>query len=127
MPRVSVIIPTYNRAHLIRQALESALAQTCRDFEIIVADDGSTDHTAEVVAQFGSAVTYIPLPHRDQPAATRNGGLRVARGEFVAFLDSDDLFFPNKLALQIAALEAHPHVMFRRAEHVAKCDSAFMW
>lgn len=110
MPRVSVIIPTYNRAHLIRQALESALTQTYRDFEIIVADDGSTDHTAEVVAQFGNAVTYTPLPHRGQPAATRNGGLRAAHGEFIAFLDSDDLFFPNKLALQIAAFESHPEV-----------------
>jgi len=110
MPRVSVIIPTFNRAGLIREAIESVLAQTYRDFEIIVADDGSTDQTAEVVAQFGDSVTYLPLPHRGQPAVTRNGGLRIARGEFAAFLDSDDLFFPHKLALQAAALEAHPEI-----------------
>jgi glycosyltransferase involved in cell wall biosynthesis len=110
VPRVSVIIPTFNRADLIREAIESVLAQTYRDFEIIVADDGSTDQTKEVVAQFSDTITYLPLPHRGQPAATRNGGLRIARGEFVAFLDSDDLFLPHKLALQVVALETHPEV-----------------
>ena len=110
MPQVSVIIPTYNRADLLRQAIESVLAQTYRDFEIIVADDGSTDQTADVVAQFGGAVTCISLPHRGLPAATRNGGLRAACGELIAFLDSDDLFFPHKLALQVAALETHSEV-----------------
>jgi glycosyltransferase involved in cell wall biosynthesis len=108
VPRVSVIIPTFNRVGLVREAIESALAQTYRDLEIIVADDGSTDETAAVVARFGGAVTYLPLPHRGLPAATRNGGLRIARGELIAFLDSDDLFLPHKLALQTVALEAHP-------------------
>jgi glycosyltransferase involved in cell wall biosynthesis len=110
VPRVSVIIPTYNRAGLIRAAIESVQAQTYRDFEIIVTDDGSTDATAEIVAWLGDTIIYVPLPHRGQPAATRNGGLRVARGEFVAFLDSDDVFFPHKLALQVAALEGCPEV-----------------
>jgi glycosyltransferase involved in cell wall biosynthesis len=110
MPRVSVIIPSYNRADLVREAVESVLAQTYRDFEIIVADDGSTDHTAEIMMQFGAAVTYLLLPHKGQPAATRNSGLRAARGEFVAFLDSDDMFLPDKLAVQAAALESHPEV-----------------
>jgi glycosyltransferase involved in cell wall biosynthesis len=105
---VSVIIPTYNRAAYIEEAIRSVLAQTYPSVEIIVADDGSTDNTQQVVAGFGDAVTYVSLPHRGQPAATRNGGLRVARGEFVAFLDSDDLFFPGKLATQVAAFEAHP-------------------
>jgi len=111
MPKVSVIISTYNRAAYIGDAIRSILAQTLyspQRIEIIVADDGSTDNTAEVVAQFGNAVTYIPLPHRGQPAATRNSGLDAASGEFIAFLDSDDLLLPNKLALQLAAFEVHP-------------------
>ncbi|TEU13609.1 MAG: glycosyltransferase [Anaerolineales bacterium] len=108
MPKISVIIPTYNRATYITEAIRSVQAQTYPYVEVIVADDGSTDNTAEVVAGFGDAVTYISLPHRGQPAATRNAGLRVTKGEFIAFLDSDDLFLPNKLMLQLAAFEAHP-------------------
>jgi len=108
MERVSVIIPTYNRAAYIAEAIRSVQAQTYPALEIIVADDGSTDDTPAIVARFGDAITYVPLPHRGQPAATRNTGLREASGEFVAFLDSDDLFLPNKLELQLAALEAHP-------------------
>jgi glycosyltransferase involved in cell wall biosynthesis len=108
MPKISVIIPTYNRATYITEAIRSVQAQTYPNAEIIVSDDGSTDNTAEIMAGLGDAVTYIPLPHRGQPAATRNAGLRVAKGEFVAFLDSDDLFLPDKLALQVAAFEAHP-------------------
>jgi len=108
MSLVSVVIPTYNRAAYIGEAIRSVLAQTYPSVEIIVADDGSTDNTQQVVADFGDSVTYVPLPHRGQPAATRNGGLRVARGDFVAFLDSDDLFFPDKLVTQVAAFGAHP-------------------
>jgi glycosyltransferase involved in cell wall biosynthesis len=110
MPRVSIIIPTYNRAGLLRQAIESVLAQTYRDFETVVADDGSTDDTAQVIAGYGRAVTHVPLPHLGQPAATRNSGLRVAQGEYIAFLDSDDLFLPDKLARQVPALEADPTI-----------------
>ena len=108
MPTVSVIIPTFNRAGYIADAIQSAQAQDHCDVEIIVADDGSTDNTAEIVAQFAPRTVYMRLPHRGQPAATRNGGLCAARGEFVAFLDSDDLFLPGKLALQLAAFSAHP-------------------
>jgi glycosyltransferase involved in cell wall biosynthesis len=109
LPReVSVIIPTYNRGPYIAEAIRSVLGQTYPRVEIIVADDGSTDDTRELVAQFGQGVTYLQLPHRGQPAATRNAGLRATEGEYVAFLDSDDLFLPDKLALQVAALEPHP-------------------
>jgi glycosyltransferase involved in cell wall biosynthesis len=108
--QVTVIIPTYNRAQFIADAIRSVQAQTVTDVEIIVADDGSTDNTAEIVSGFGPSVTYLCLQHRGQPAASRNSGLRYARGEFVAFLDSDDLYFPHKLALQMAAFDAHPGV-----------------
>lgn len=108
MPLVSVIIPTYNRAAYIAHAIRSVRGQTYPNVEIIVADDGSTDNTPEIVAGFGDAVTYLSLPHRGQPAATRNAGLRAAKAEFVAFLDSDDLFLPSKLAHQLRTFESHP-------------------
>ena len=106
--RVSVIIPTYNRADYVGEAIRSVQAQTYPHVEIIVADDGSTDNTADIVGEFGDAVIYIMLPHRGQPAPTRNAGLRAATGEFIALLDSDDLFLRSKLALQMAAFGAHP-------------------
>jgi glycosyltransferase involved in cell wall biosynthesis len=108
MPLVSVIIPTYNRGAYIAEAIRSVQAQTHPEVEIVVADDGSTDNTREIVTAFGGAVTYLSLPHRGQPAATRNAGLAVAKGEFVALLDSDDLFLPHKLAHQLRAFEAQP-------------------
>jgi glycosyltransferase involved in cell wall biosynthesis len=113
LPReVSVIIPTYNRGPYIAEAIRSVQAQAYANVEIIVADDASTDNTAEIVGGFGRAVIYVSLPHRGQPAATRNGGLPAAKGEFIAFLDSDDLFLPNKLSVQMAALESHPEAGF---------------
>src|SRR5687768_11556765 len=108
MSRVTVIIPSYNRADLLGDAIASVLAQTYQEIEVIVADDGSTDHTAEVVARFGARVTHLALPHRGQPAAPRNSALAVATGDYIAFLDSDDLYLPHKLALQVPILEANP-------------------
>jgi glycosyltransferase involved in cell wall biosynthesis len=105
-PRVSVVIPTLNRAALLREAIESVRAQSFRDFEIIVVDDGSGDGTAvwlglqadiRAVFQGGGGVTRA-----------RNAGIRAARGELICFLDSDDLWEPEKLARQIAYLDAHP-------------------
>ena len=110
MPQVSVIIPTYNRAAFLPETISSVKNQSFTDLEIIVADDGSTDNTATIVQTFGTDITYLPLPHRGQPAATRNRGLLEARGEFIAFLDSDDLFWPDKLAVQAQALKANPDV-----------------
>jgi len=105
MSRVSVIIPTYNRAGHVAAAIRNVQQQGVSHVEIVVADDGSTGGTAEAVAAFGAGVTYLSLPHRGLPAATRNAGLRAAEGEFVGFLDSDDLYLPGKLAMQVAALE----------------------
>jgi len=92
-PKVSVIIPTYNRAYLVGRAIRSVLNQTYQDFEIIVVDDGSTDNTEEVVKSFND-------PRRGGSAA-RNTGIRAARGEYIAFLDSDDEWLPEKLEKQV--------------------------
>ena len=110
MTTVSVIIPTYNRAHYVRSAIESILAQTYQNCEIIVVDDGSTDDTDARLRGLPGNVIYHRQPHSGRPAVGRNTGLRLATGEFVAFLDSDDLFVPDRLALHVAKLEAEPQI-----------------
>ena len=109
-PRVSVIIPTYNRAPYLAAAIRSARQQSVEGVEIIVVDDGSTDGTQDMIRSLDAGVTYVRVEHRGQPAATRNRGLDVAKGELIALLDSDDLFLPEKLAIQCAALEQHRDV-----------------
>jgi glycosyltransferase involved in cell wall biosynthesis len=110
MVSVSVIIPTYNRADLLEQAIRSVLAQTCTDYEIIVVDDGSTDDIQHVVMCVNDArVRYERLPHGGVSKA-RNHGIRTARGQYIAFLDSDDAFMPDKLQKQLAFFEQHPDV-----------------
>ncbi len=107
-PAVSVIIPTYNRARLLPRALDSVFAQTCPDFELLVVDDGSTDDTRSVIARYADPrVRYLPQKNGGVSAA-RNRGLREARGEFVAFLDSDDEWFSQKLALQLQRFSELP-------------------
>ncbi len=105
-PRVSVLIPSWNREEYLGEAIESVLAQTYRDFEIVVVDDGSTDGTAELVGRYGG-VRYIWQPHSGISAA-RNRALEEARSELIAWLDSDDLYAPTKLEKQVAYLDAHP-------------------
>jgi len=109
VPTVSVIIPTYNRAHVVGQAIQSVLDQTYQDFEIIVLDDASADHTEEIVKSFqDSRICYIRhLKNRGAPWA-RNSGAQAAQGEFLAFLDSDDFWYPEFLERQFAELLAHP-------------------
>ncbi len=110
MPRVSVITPTYNRADMIGGAIQSVLDQTYVDWELIVVDDGSTDNTAEVVSAYDDPrMEYIYQENRKLPGA-RNTGLRAAKGEYVAFLDSDDVFLPGKLELQVAVLDQKPGI-----------------
>jgi glycosyltransferase involved in cell wall biosynthesis len=109
--KVSAVIPTHNRAHLVTRAIHSALAALERGDEIIVVDDGSTDGTAAAVEAFGPPVHLMRLPHRGAGAA-RNAGLDAARGPFVAFLDDDDEWFPDKIALQRAFLERRRDVLF---------------
>ena len=108
--RVSVIIPTYNRQAYVLQTLESVFAQSFEDYEIIVVNDGSPDQTAQVLAPLAQAgrIRYIEQPNAGQAAAGRNRGLAQARGEFIAFLDDDDLWPPDKLQWQVAFLDANP-------------------
>jgi len=106
-PRISVIIPTYNRAHYLVEAIESVLGQTYGNHEIIVVDDGSTDPTNDVVAAFGDRVVLLRQENRGTGAA-RNTGIARSSGEFLAFLDDDDIWVERKLSLQMQAFEAAP-------------------
>jgi glycosyltransferase involved in cell wall biosynthesis len=111
-PAVSVIIPTHNYARYLRDAVESVRAQTRGDWECIVVDDGSTDETPEVLARLAAEeprLVRLSQPRRG-PSAARNAGLRQAHGEFVQFLDADDLLQPTKLAAHVATLDANVHV-----------------
>lgn len=105
-PLVSVIIPAYNRAHCIADAVASALAQTFTNHEIIVVDDGSTDATIANLSPFGNRVRLIRQPNRGVSAA-RNAGIRAASGDWIAFLDSDDRWRPDKLARQYACVHQY--------------------
>ncbi|HEX7838252.1 MAG TPA: glycosyltransferase family 2 protein [Kofleriaceae bacterium] len=107
----SVIVPTFNRAGWLGNAIRSALQQLQPGDELIVTDDGSTDATPAVVAAFGERVTYLRGEHRGAGPA-RNLGLAHARGDLVAFLDDDDEWLPGKLARQRALLDARPDVLF---------------
>lgn len=110
-PGVSVIIPTYNRAQLLRKAILSVLEQTCKDFEIIIVDDASTDKTREVVKEFDDKrIRYIYHDKNQGGAAARNTGIKAAKGEYIAFLDSDDEWLPHKLKKQIKILEKYEDI-----------------
>ncbi len=111
MPRVSVVIPTYNQASFLGEAVGSALAQTYRDFEVIVIDDGSTDNTPEVASSFPPAVRYFRQENRGISAA-RNRGIELANGEYLAFLDSDDILLENALEKSVAFMDQHPEAGF---------------
>jgi len=115
-PGLSVIIPTYNRAALVPEAMASVLAQTWRDFEVLVVDDASTDGTAEALAAFGSRIRLLRNTSRLGVAAARNLGISGARGQWLAFLDSDDLWRPEKLARQMVYLAGHPELLLCQTE-----------
>ena len=105
MPAVSIVIPTYNHAHFLRQALESALAQTLADWEAIVVNNFSDDNTVEVVASFNDPrIRLVNFRNHGVIAASRNEGIRLASGELIAFLDSDDMWHPQKLARCVDAI-----------------------
>jgi len=110
-PEVSVIIPAYNRRAMLLEAIDSVLAQSAPAFELIVIDDGSTDGTAEnlarLAAEYAKTIRIERIEHRG-PAAARNRGVALARAPMLAFLDSDDLWSPNKLERQLAFMRANP-------------------
>jgi len=110
-PLVSVIIPTYNRADLLPAAIESVFGQTFSDWELIVIDDGSTDNTAEIIRPLllETRLRYVPEPNRGRSTA-RNDGARLALGQWLVFLDSDDCFLPNTLTAHWAAVSEQPDV-----------------
>jgi glycosyltransferase involved in cell wall biosynthesis len=103
-PLVSIIIPTFNRASLLPAAIESVLGQSYTNIEVIIVDDGSTDNTPAVLAQFGQRIKVVSQKNKGASAA-RNHGIRISTGEIIAFLDSDDLWLPTKLIRQVALLE----------------------
>lgn len=104
-PRISVIIPVYNGERYLAETIQSILAQTLLPLEIIVVDDGSTDGTAAIAQSFPTLVRYVYQPNQGV-AYSLNRGIQLAQGDFLAFLDSDDLWLPEKLARQMAVLEA---------------------
>jgi len=107
---VSVVIPTYNRAHTVVDAVRSVLAQRFRDLEVIVVDDGSTDDTAARLAALGDPRLHVVTGRHAGVSAARNVGVTKASGDLIAFLDSDDLWHPDKLGAEIAFLECHPEI-----------------
>jgi len=109
MPRISAAIITHNRANYLAEAITSVLAQTVADLELIVVDDGSTDETADIVAPFLDRIRYVRQERRGK-AAARNAAVALARGDLIAFCDSDDSWYPDRLERQLAALEQHPDV-----------------
>lgn len=105
--KVSVVIPTYNRSAFLRAAVDSVLCQTCRPDEVIVVDDGSIDATPELLRSYGGKIRVITTPNQG-PSAARNRGIEAAAGEWLAFLDSDDAWKPEKLEKQLQFIEKNP-------------------
>lgn len=118
MASLSIIIPAYNRAHCIMRALESVRAQQLGDFELVLGDDASSDETWELVQREFPQAKLARLAVNSGAAAARNAALRVAMGDFLAFLDSDDEWLSGKLSAQLGFLEKHPDVAACATSHV---------
>ncbi|MBW2572599.1 MAG: glycosyltransferase [Deltaproteobacteria bacterium] len=116
-PQVSVIIPTYNRGWIIKEAIDSVLAQDYTEFELIVVDDGSTDHTADVLDSYRNVIKVLSQKNKGVSAA-RNRGIAEASGKFIAFLDSDDLWLSQKLSAQIEFFTQTPDALICQTEEV---------
>src|SRR5262249_35270201 len=109
LPKVTVVIPVYNREKYVRDAIDSILVQTFPDFELLVIDDGSTDRSREVVQSYHDPRIHLVCNGTNLGVPkTRNLGIQLARGEYLAFLDSDDWAYPERLGKQVAFLDSHP-------------------
>ncbi|MHB2149826.1 glycosyltransferase family 2 protein [Calditrichota bacterium LG25] len=115
--KISVIIPVYNRPQMVKRAIESVLAQTEAAHEILVINDGSTDETPRILEKFGKRITVINQAHKGVSAA-RNTGIRLARGEWIALLDSDDEWLPEKLAMAREFHESHPQYLIFQSQEI---------
>jgi glycosyltransferase involved in cell wall biosynthesis len=115
LPLVSVVVPTYNRAGIVGQAIDSVLAQTYPRLELIVVDDGSRDDTPRLLATYGQRIRQLRQENRGVSAA-RNLGIQASAGELIALLDSDDYWLPGKLSAQVAFFEQHPESMLCQTE-----------
>src|SRR5258708_3790649 len=120
-PEISVVIPAYNRAKTIHEPIDGALAQEPKIFEIIVVDDGSSDKTADVVAMYGQPVRLVQKANGGVSSA-RNAGIKAAHGKYIAFLDSDDLWMPGKLAAKYAYLQSHPDIPLVYTDEYTEID-----
>jgi len=116
-PLVSIIIPTYNRGWILKDAIDSVLSQKFQDFELIVVDDGSTDNTGDILRIYQDNIIIIRQKNSGVSAA-RNKGIYRASGSLVAFLDSDDLWLPEKLSAQVAFFNANPDAMICQTEEI---------
>lgn len=114
---VSVIIPTYNRGWVLREAIDSVLAQDFKDFELIVVDDGSTDNTGEIIDSYDQDLIVLRQSNKGVSAA-RNRGIAAAAGRLVAFLDSDDLWLPRKLSSQVDFFNSNPAALINQTEEI---------
>jgi len=114
---LSVVIPTYNRASFLEETIDSVLAQTFQRFELIVVDDGSTDGTQEILSGYGEKIRVITQANQG-PSAARNRGIEEAKGEWIAFLDSDDAWKPDKLKKQIQFITDHPETKICQTEEL---------
>ena len=127
MPRVSIIMPTFNLAPFLPAAIDSALAQTYTDYEIVVADDGSTDETPAVLAAYAGKIISVVQENRGV-ASARNLALARASGELIAYLDADDMWYPQKLERQVAHLDAHPeHGLVHSDTAIVDGDGAILY
>ena len=114
-PLVSVIIPTFNRGWIVKEAIDSVLEQDFSDYELIVVDDGSDDNTPAILKAYGKKITVLHQPNKGVSAA-RNRGIAAAAGRLIAFLDSDDLWLPRKLAAQVKFFKDHPETVINQTQ-----------
>jgi glycosyltransferase involved in cell wall biosynthesis len=122
-PLISIVIPTYNRADLIGKAIQSILNQTYNNWELIIVDNYSDDNTREVIKSFAdSRISMLQIPRTGSVAASRNFGVMHSKGEWVAFLDSDDWWFPEKLSVVCKAIQGKPDLIYHELQIVSGQD-----